>query len=130
MQVQGTPREACPSHYEDHSQESCCLHDSAPAFLRRTSHISTVPAARRARPRASKNASAVPVVGAPNTLSICMPAGNSVGTRTVLFCPSGFTTTSSTATNEVKRVTSLYWMACAITLVCISLRWLLSDSLQ
>ena len=49
--------------------------------------------------------SAVPVAGAPKTLSICMPAGNSVGTGTVLDWPPRFTTTSSTATKEVKRVT-------------------------
>jgi hypothetical protein len=42
---------------------------------------------------------------APKTLSI-WPAGNSVGTATVVDAPLVFATTSSTATSEVKRVTS------------------------
>ena len=43
--------------------------------------------------------------GRAKTLSICQPAGSSVGTGAVSDWPLGFATTSSTATSEVKRVT-------------------------
>ena len=57
-------------------------------------------------PIASRKASAVPVAGAPKTFSSAA-SGIAEGTAAVLDCPPGFATTSSTATSDVNRVTSL-----------------------
>src|SRR5262249_418272 len=64
--------------------------------VRSRSVYSNSPRHNSATPRASRNASAVPVAGAPKTLSICMPSGNSLGTGTVASDPLVLAMTCST----------------------------------
>src|SRR6476646_1641498 len=99
VQIRGAARKASSSEQDQRDKNPQHLHESAPCFL--TKQNNTRPASRSAIPKISRNASAVPVAGAPKTFSICQPAGNSVGTGTVFDSRLTLATTSSTATKEV-----------------------------
>src|SRR5262249_13637858 len=104
-QVGGAAGERQAGNQQRRGNPTQYLHADGPTFL--SSNRSRDAKASAAMPSASKNASALPVAGAPKTLSVCMPSGNSLATAVGFDCPPGFTIFSSTATSDVKRVTSL-----------------------
>src|SRR6185437_6725807 len=130
LEVQGASGEARAGKQEQCRKPAHGFHDIAPALRSRSSKNSVAPSSKNVSPTVSRNASAVPVAGAPVTFSICQPAGSCVGTATVFCAPPGFNATSSPATNEVKRVTSRYCTAVVITSVRTAARSVSSDCRQ
>src|SRR6476646_7022615 len=80
VHVQGSTGEAGARDQEQRAQETKDFHSKPPFLVLRASHTAISPASRSAMPRVSRKASAVPVAGAPKTLSMCQPAGSSPGT--------------------------------------------------
>src|SRR5262245_32297907 len=105
MEIYRAAREAYPYDQNQRRKSPQRFHSNVPARARRSTYTASVPMHSNVMPSASKKESVVPVAGAPKTLSITIPSGNSVGTGALLDSPLGFTTTCSTATSEVNFVT-------------------------